>query len=47
MAIFKIKLDKRRLSEKDKYHLTVCVFNKQAFLYLRFTTQMYTKEKNN
>jgi hypothetical protein len=44
MATVKIKLDKRRLAEKDKYHLTICVSNKNDILYLRLGTLMTLKE---
>ena len=44
MATFKVIIDKRHKVEKDKYHLTLRVSNKQEVLYLRLGTLMTEKE---
>lgn len=44
MATFKIIIDKRHNPEKDKFHLTLRVSNKQEVLYLRLGTLMTEKE---
>jgi hypothetical protein len=44
MATIKIVLDKRSKFEKDKYHLTLRICNKQDTLYLRLGTLMTIKD---